>query len=64
MLAIPALYRECCSFRGECGGTNDDSGYADEVGYVGGVEIADGDLGDGGVDEKLVLWYGEVASFL
>lgn len=64
MLAISALYRECRGFRGERGGANDDSGYADEVGYVGRVEIANGNLGDGGVNEKLVLWYGEVAGFL
>lgn len=64
MLAISALYVECCGFRGQCGGTNDNSGYADEVRYVGGVKIADGDLGHGGVKEKLVFGYGEVAGFL
>ena len=49
VLAISTLYVQCCSFRGECRGTNDYPRYADEVRYVGRIKISDGDLRDGGV---------------
>ena len=55
MLAISTLDVQCGRFRGECGCTNDDTRYPHEVGDVGRIEIADGDLGDGGVEEELVL---------
>ena len=53
---------ETGGFAAQSAGADDDAGNAHEVGDVGGGEAADGGVGDGGVDEELVLGegFGEV----
>lgn len=55
MLAIPTLYVQRSGFRRQGGSADNDSGNADEVGDVCRVKISDGNLGDGGAEEQLVL---------
>ena len=49
MLAVATLYGQRGGFRGECGSTDDDARYTDEMRYVGRIEISDGDDGGGRV---------------
>lgn len=42
-------------FGRECAGTDDDTGYAYEVGDIGSGQATDGSVGDGGVDKELVF---------
>lgn len=64
MLAISTLYVEGGGFRGEGRRADDDAGYANEVRYIGCIEITDRDLRDGGMEKELVLREGDVTGFL
>ena len=49
MLAVAALYVKRGRFRGQGGGADDNAWYPHKVGDIGGVEIADGNSGRGGM---------------
>jgi len=56
MLAIPALYRKDGGFGGEGGCANDYARDAHQSRYIVRRQITNGDVVDGGVEHKLVLW--------
>lgn len=56
VLAIPTLYSERSRFGRKSRCAYDDARYTNEVGDISRVEIADRNLGNGGVEEELMLW--------
>jgi hypothetical protein len=55
MLAISAADGQYCGFGRECGGTDDDAGYAYEVGDVVRCKVADGQFRGRRMEQQLVL---------